>query len=68
MVGLSENVYDLPYKLSGGMRQRVALIRTIMENRPVVLMDEPFSSLDVITRVKMQEMAAELLNDRTVLF
>ena len=68
MVGLSENIYDLPYKLSGGMRQRVALIRTIMENRPVVLMDEPFSSLDVITRVKMQEMAAELLNDRTVLF
>jgi len=67
MVGLADNVNDLPYKLSGGMRQRVALIRTIMENRPVVLMDEPFSSLDFITRVKMQEMAAELLNDRTVL-
>jgi len=67
IVGLSDNINDLPYKLSGGMRQRVALIRTIMENRPVVLMDEPFSSLDFITRVKMQEMAAELLNDRTVL-
>ena len=67
MVGLTSNIYDLPAKLSGGMRQRVALVRTIMEDRPVVLMDEPFSNLDAITRVRMQDIAAELLNDRTVL-
>jgi putative hydroxymethylpyrimidine transport system ATP-binding protein len=66
-VGLSDNINDLPTKLSGGMRQRVALVRTIMENRPVVLMDEPFSNLDAISRVRMQDIAADLLGDRTVL-
>ena len=67
MVGLSKNIKDFPSTLSGGMRQRVALVRTIMENRPVVLMDEPFSSLDAISKVKMQDLAADLLRDRTVL-
>ena len=67
IVGLSSCIEDLPDKLSGGMRQRVALIRTIMENRPVILMDEPFSSLDAITRVRTQDIASELLKDRTVL-
>lgn len=38
-----------------------------MEDRPVVLMDEPFSALDAITRVQLQDLAAELLADRTVL-
>ena len=66
-VGLTANVHDLPTKLSGGMRQRTALARTLMEDRPVVLMDEPFSALDAITRVRLQDMAAELLKDRTVL-
>ena len=67
MVGLSKNIKDLPSTLSGGMRQRVALVRTIMENRPVVLMDEPFSNLDAVSKVKMQDLAADLLGDRTVL-
>ena len=66
-VGLAENAGDLPETLSGGMRQRAALARTLMEDRPVLLMDEPFSALDVITRVKLQDLAAELLADRTVL-
>ncbi len=66
-VGLSANADDLPNKLSGGMRQRAALARTLMEDRPVVLMDEPFSALDAITRVRLQDMAAELLSGRTVL-
>ena len=66
-VGLGENAADLPETLSGGMRQRAALARTLMEDRPVVLMDEPFSALDAITRVKLQDLAAELLAGRTVL-
>ena len=66
-VGLRDYAHELPIKLSGGMRQRVALARTLLENRTVVLMDEPFSSLDVITRLRLQEMAADLLSDRTVL-
>jgi len=66
-VGLGDAADALPATLSGGMRQRVALVRTLMEDRPVVLMDEPFSALDAITRVRLQELAAELLRDRTVL-
>jgi putative hydroxymethylpyrimidine transport system ATP-binding protein len=54
-------------RLSGGERQRVALARTLMEDRPVVLMDEPFSALDAITRFELQALAAELLAGRTVL-
>ncbi len=66
-VGLKGREEDLPARLSGGMRQRVALARTLLENRPVVLMDEPFSALDAITRFALQELAARLLAERTVL-
>ncbi len=66
-LGLSDAVSLPPAKLSGGMRQRVALARTLFEERPVVLMDEPFSSLDAITRHELQTLAAERLKGRTVL-
>jgi putative hydroxymethylpyrimidine transport system ATP-binding protein len=56
-----------PAALSGGQRQRVALARMLMEDRPLVLMDEPFSALDAVTRLKLQDLAAHLLADRTVL-
>jgi putative hydroxymethylpyrimidine transport system ATP-binding protein len=66
-VGLGSRAEDRPARLSGGERQRVALARTLMEDRPVVLMDEPFSALDAITRFELQALAAELLAGRTVL-
>ncbi|AMO58544.1 ABC transporter ATP-binding protein [Endozoicomonas montiporae] len=66
-VGLSDKEQELPQSLSGGQRQRVALARTLMENRPVVLMDEPFGALDAITRLNLQDLACELLANRTVL-
>ena len=52
--------------LSGGQRQRAALARTLMEDRPVVLLDEPFSALDARIRAEMQELAARLFAGRTV--
>ena len=66
-LGLGNRLHDRPATLSGGMRQRVALARTLMERRPIVLMDEPFSALDAITRIRLQDLAARLLDRQTVL-
>ena len=66
-VGLGERGGALPATLSGGQRQRVALARTLFEDRAVVLMDEPFSRLDAITRHELQALAHRLLARRTVL-
>lgn len=66
-VGLSDHIEKKPGQLSGGMRQRAALARTLMEDQPLVLLDEPFSALDATTRADMQELAHELLTGRTVL-
>lgn len=65
-VGLSFHSNKKPNALSGGQRQRVALARTLMEGRPIVLLDEPFSALDARTRAEMQELAARLFSGRTV--
>ncbi len=66
-VGLTDHKAKFPNQLSGGMRQRVALARVLMEDRPIILLDEPFSALDASTRADMQELSAEMLKDKTVL-
>ncbi|SDH11750.1 ABC transporter ATP-binding protein [Pelagibacterium luteolum] len=66
-VGLTPHMDRKPGTLSGGQRQRVALARTLMEARPIILLDEPFSALDARARAAMQELAADVLSDRTVL-
>ena len=66
-VGLADHRLKNPSQLSGGQRQRVALARTLIEERPIVLLDEPFSALDAKTRSQMQELAVDLLKDKTVL-
>lgn len=53
--GLDGTQDRYPFELSGGMRQRAALLRTYMNNSEVVLMDEPFSALDALTRADMRK-------------
>jgi ABC-type nitrate/sulfonate/bicarbonate transport system ATPase subunit len=61
-LGLSGFENTRPGELSGGMRQRVAFLRTLMAGRPVLLLDEPFASLDAITRAEMQSWLAGVLH------
>jgi len=66
-VGLNGKENDLPNTLSGGMRQRVALARTLMDDMQFLLVDEPFSALDAITRYRLQGLLLKLCDGRTTL-
>ena len=58
--GLKGYESQYPYALSGGMKQRAAFLRTMLMDQDVVLLDEPFGSLDALTRVQMQEWLMQL--------
>lgn len=68
--GLTGFEQSYPFELSGGMRQRVALLRTVLTRRPIMLLDEPFGALDALTRGAIQEWLLELQArlGRTILF
>ena len=54
-VGLADFKHNYPHELSGGMKQRVAIIRSLLNHTPILLMDEPFSAVDMQTRHILQE-------------
>jgi ABC-type nitrate/sulfonate/bicarbonate transport system ATPase subunit len=68
--GLGDFVDHYPHALSGGMRQRVALMRTLAVHRDVMLLDEPFGALDSQTRLQMQQWLLGVWGDlgRTIVF
>src|SRR6201988_381894 len=68
--GLSGFEYLYPNSLSGGMRQRAALLRTLLFDTDVILLDEPFGALDAQTKLQMQEWLMQLWSDfqKTVVF
>lgn len=62
LFGLEGFEYKYPFQLSGGMRQRAALLRTYMFSKEIVLLDEPFGGLDAITRARMQSWLLEVVD------
>jgi ABC-type nitrate/sulfonate/bicarbonate transport system ATPase subunit len=60
--GLADVLDMMPWQLSGGMRQRAALLRAVLPDNPVLLLDEPFGALDAITRRSLQQWLLNVLD------
>ncbi len=69
-IGLADYNKEYPHVLSGGMQQRVAFLRTLLSPKELMCLDEPFGSLDALTRVEMQDWLLNIWeeNKRSVLF
>ena len=63
-VGLGDYLQRLPNSLSGGQKQRVALARCLLRDKPILLLDEPFSALDQKLRVEMLALIAKLCDEK----
>jgi NitT/TauT family transport system ATP-binding protein len=72
LVGLQGMATKHPYEISGGMRQRAAIARSLALGSPVLLMDEPFGALDPVNRVRLQDLLIQLCRSsstrRTIVF
>jgi NitT/TauT family transport system ATP-binding protein len=62
-MGLSDTLHQYPHQLSGGMRQRVALVRTLTTKPEIMLLDEPFSALDYQTKLKLEDLVSTTLKE-----
>jgi len=61
-VGLTEAIHKFPYECSGGMQSRAAIVRALLDNPQILLMDEPFSALDSFTRDQLHVQLNELID------
>ena len=64
--GMGDFIYNYPLELSGGMRQRIALIRTLALNPDILLLDEPFSALDYQTRLEVCDDVYKIIKDQHI--
>lgn len=68
LIGLEQFRNDYPAQLSGGMAQRVALVRSLVSDPTILLLDEPMSALDAFTRMKLQDEVLAIWQQRKPLF